>query len=94
MATQREKTHIQYPNMYKLYVSCNQQISLYTQGALVPSKCEPGRERSAAAFSPAVSSTSEQIIRLPGRREDAFSDGSGCFVMQRRSAVTKFLSES
>lgn len=23
MATQREKTHIQYPNMYKLYVSCN-----------------------------------------------------------------------
>lgn len=23
MATQREKTHIQYPNIYKLYVSIN-----------------------------------------------------------------------
>lgn len=32
MSTQREKTHIQYPNIYRLYVSCKLANSLYTQG--------------------------------------------------------------
>lgn len=52
MATQREKTHIQYPNMYKLYVSINY---IYTKkDSFLNLVVQPRREHSVTGGPPPV----------------------------------------